>query len=469
MIRVLNRTAERPRSGVANGANVETGANRNGKQRTVTVIGAGLAGCEAAHYLARHGFSVRLYDSKPNKFTPAHSSKNLAELVCSNSLKSGDMWGNACGLLKEEMRLLGSLVMEAADATKVPAGGALAVDREAFSAYITEKIRSDPNIEYVPEEVKELPQGYAIVATGPLTLDALAEDIRAKLGGALHFYDAAAPIVSAESIDYSKTFTADRYGKGEGDYVNCPMNKEEYEAFVEALLSAERAVAHEFEKGEIFEGCMPVEVMAARGRDTLRFGMLKPVGLYDENGKRPYAVLQLRKENVAGTAYNLVGFQTNLKFSEQKRVFSMIPALKNAEFLRYGVMHRNTYLDSPKILNADLSLKTDKTVFFAGQMTGVEGYVESADSGILAAMNCALKMRGFEPAAWDCGTVSGALACYVAAENADFQPMNANYGILSPLGLNVRDKALKKRMLAERALEKVREIAADAEDKLRAE
>ena len=356
----------------------------------VTVIGAGLAGCEAAHYLARHGFSVRLYDSKPNKFTPAHSSKNLAELVCSNSLKSGDVWSNACGLLKEEMRLLGSLVMEAADATKVPAGGALAVDREAFSAYITEKIRSNPNIEYIPEEVKELPQGYAIVATGPLTLDDLAEDIRAKLGGALHFYDAAAPIVSAESIDYSKTFTADRYGKGEGDYVNCPMNKEEYEAFVDALVSAERAVAHEFEKGEIFEGCMPVEVMAARGRDTLRFGMLKPVGLYDENGKRPYAVLQLRKENAAGTAYNLVGFQTNLKFPEQKRVFSMIPALKNAEFLRYGVMHRNTYLDSPKILNADLSLKADGTVFFAGQMTGVEGYVESADGGILAAMNCAL-------------------------------------------------------------------------------
>ena len=343
------------------------------------------------------------------------------------------------------------------------------MDREAFSAYITERIRSDPNIEYVPEEVKELPQGYAIVATGPLTLDALAEDIRAKLGGALHFYDAAAPIVSAESIDYSKTFTADRYGKGEGDYVNCPMNKEEYEAFVEALVSAERAVAHEFEKGEIFEGCMPVEVMAARGRDTLRFGMLKPVGLYDENGKRPYAVLQLRKENAAGTAYNLVGFQTNLKFPEQKRVFSMIPALKNAEFLRYGVMHRNTYLDSPKILNADLSLKADGTVFFAGQMTGVEGYVESADSGILAAMNCALKMRGHAPAAWDCGTVSGALAHHVCAETDNFQPMNANYGILSPLGLNVRDKALKKRMLAERALEKVRENAADAEDKLRAE
>ena len=451
------------------GAERAEGEERRMGKGLVTVIGAGLAGCEAAHYLARHGFSVRLYDCKPNKFTPAHSSKNLAELVCSNSLKSGDVWGNACGLLKEEMRLLGSLVMEAADATKVPAGGALAVDREAFSAYITEKIRSDPSIEYVPEEVKELPQGYAIVATGPLTLDALAEDIRKKLGGALHFYDAAAPIVSAESIDYSRTFTADRYGKGEGDYVNCPMNKEEYEAFVEALVSAERAVAHEFEKGEIFEGCMPVEVMAARGRDTLRFGMLKPVGLYDENGKRPYAVLQLRKENVAGTAYNLVGFQTNLKFPEQKRVFSMIPALKNAEFLRYGVMHRNTYLDSPKILSADLSLKTDGTVFFAGQMTGVEGYVESADSGILAAMNCALKMRGYAPAAWDCGTVSGALAHHVCAETDNFQPMNANYGILSPLGLNVRDKALKKRMLAERALEKVRENAADAEDKLRAE
>ena len=453
MIRVLNRTAERPRSGVANGANVETGANRNGKQRTVTVIGAGLAGCEAAHYLARHGFSVRLYDSKPNKFTPAHSSKNLAELVCSNSLKSGDVWGNACGLLKEEMRLLGSLVMEAADATKVPAGGALAVDREAFSAYITEKIRSDPNIEYVPEEVKELPQGYAIVATGPLTLDALAEDIRAKLGGALHFYDAAAPIVSAESIDYSKTFTADRYGKGEGDYVNCPMNKEEYEAFVEALLSAERAVAHEFEKGEIFEGCMPVEVMAARGRDTLRFGMLKPVGLYDENGKRPYAVLQLRKENVAGTAYNLVGFQTNLKFSEQKRVFSMIPALKNAEFLRYGVMHRNTYLDSPKILNADLSLKTDKTVFFAGQMTGVEGYVESTASGFLAGCSMAAKLKGEPLPDFPRETAIGALAAYISDESVTvFQPMNVNFGILTPLDRRVKGKANKNLAIAQRSL-----------------
>ena len=425
----------------------------------VTVIGAGLAGCEAAHYLARHGFAVRLYDCKPNKFTPAHSSKNLAELVCSNSLKSGDVWGNACGLLKEEMRLLGSLVMEAADATKVPAGGALAVDREAFSAYITEKIRSDPNIEYVPEEVKELPQGYAIVATGPLTLDALAEDIRKKLGGALHFYDAAAPIVSAESIDYSRTFTADRYGKGEGDYVNCPMNREEYEAFVEALVSAERAVAHEFEKGEIFEGCMPVEVMAARGRDTLRFGMLKPVGLYDAEGKRPYAVLQLRKENCAGTAYNLVGFQTNLKFPEQKRVFSMIPALRGAEFLRYGVMHRNTYLNAPEVLSPDYSLRADPLVFFAGQITGVEGYVESADSGLAAAIALALKLRGAQPVEWDAETVTGALALHVSQPTDNFQPMNANYGILRSLAEHIRDKALKKRRLAERALERIDRIA----------
>ena len=458
MIRVLNRTAERPRSGVANGANVETGANRNGKQRTVTVIGAGLAGCEAAYYLARHGFAVRLCDCKPHKFTPAHSSEKLAELVCSNSLKSGDVWGNACGLLKEEMRLLGSLVMEAADNTKVPAGGALAVDREAFAAFITEKIRSHPNIEYIAEEVKELPQGYAIVATGPLTLDALAEDIRAKLGGALHFYDAAAPIVSAESIDYSKTFVGDRYGKGTGDYINCPMNREEYEAFADALLSAERAEQHAFDRREIFEGCMPVEVMAARGRDTLRFGMLKPVGLYDENGRRPYAVLQLRKENCAGTAYNLVGFQTNLKFPEQKRVFSMIPALKNAEFLRYGVMHRNTFLNSPAVLNADYSLKEDGTVFFAGQMTGVEGYVESACSGLVAAINLALRLRGKPPVVWDAETVSGALCAHIAAQTENFQPMNANYAILRPLSETVRDKAVKKRMFAERSLAKIAQV-----------
>ena len=291
-------------------------------ENVVTIVGAGLAGCEAAHFLAKHGIRVRLADIKPKKFTPAHSSEKLAELVCSNSLKSNDVFGNACGLLKEEMRRLGSLIIAAADATRVPAGGALAVDREAFSAFITDAIAQNKNIEYVCEEADRVPAGYAIVATGPLTQGALAEDIQKRLGGNLAFYDAAAPIVSAQSIDYAHSFVADRYGKGGGDYVNCPLTREEYEAFVEALTAAERAEQHAFDKRDVFEGCMPVEIMASRGKDTLRFGMLKPVGLYDENGKRPYAVLQLRKENLAGTAYNLVGFQTNLKFSEQKPVFS---------------------------------------------------------------------------------------------------------------------------------------------------
>lgn len=428
-------------------------------ERKVTVIGAGLAGCEAAQFLAKRGIRVRLYDCKPKSFTPAHHSEGLAELVCSNSLKSNDVYGNACGLLKEEMRLLGSLIIEAADATRVPAGGALAVDRDAFSAYVTRKIKQNPLIEYVCEEAEAIPEGYAIVATGPLTQGKLAEDIAAKLGGNLAFYDAAAPIVSAQSIDFSKTFTADRYGKGDGDYVNCPLNKEEYDAFVEALGSAERAVVHDFDKREVFEGCMPVEIMASRGKDTLRFGMMKPVGLYDENGKRPYAVLQLRKENCAGSAYNLVGFQTNLKFSEQKRVFSIIPALKNAEYLRYGVMHRNTFLNAPAVLNADYSLKSDPTVFFAGQITGVEGYVESAGSGLIAAIACARKIEGRPSVAWDATTVSGALCLHISTPNPDFQPMNANYGILAPLSEQTRDKALKKKLFAERALLRIGEIA----------
>ena len=434
-----------------------------GKQ--VTVVGGGLAGCDAAYYLANRGFRVRLVDCKPAACSPAHTAEGYAELVCSNSLKSNDVYGNACGLLKEEMRLLGSLVIEAADRTRVPAGGALAVDRDAFSAYVTQKLRAHPNVECVTEEVKTLPQGDAIVATGPLTLDALAADIRAHTGGALYFYDAAAPIVSAQSIDRSRTFTADRYGKGDGDYINCPMNKEEYEAFVEALSGAERALVREFERRDVFEGCMPVEIMAARGRDTLRFGMMKPVGLYDENGKRPYAVVQLRKENCAGTAYNLVGFQTNLKFGEQKRVFSMIPALHDAEFLRYGVMHRNTFLDSPRVLAEDHSLR-GSGVYFAGQMTGVEGYVESADSGLVAAINLALRLCGAPPVAWDDTTVTGALARYVCTPNENFQPMNANYGILRPLDTAVRDKALKKRLYAERALAKVRALRQEIESTL---
>ena len=428
----------------------------------VTVIGGGLAGSEAAYYLARHGIKTTLIEMKPKKFTPAHESENFAELVCSNSLKSNDFYANACGLLKEEMRILGSLVIEAADATKVPAGAALAVDRDQFSAYITEKLKTVDNLTIRHEEVETLPNlqkdgdRYAIIATGPLTSDALSEDIKAKLGGNLHFFDASAPIVSAESIDLSKAFTGDRYGKGTGDYINCPMTKEEYYAFVDALLQAERAHLHEFEKGEIFEGCMPVEVMASRGRDTLRFGTLKPVGLADETGKRPYAVLQLRKENEAGTAYNLVGFQTNLKFSEQKRVFSMIPALHSAEFLRYGVMHRNTYIQSPDVLNRDFSFKNNRKLFFAGQITGVEGYVESAASGLLAAIHITDEILGREKHAFDNRTVCGALETHISTKTKDFQPMNANFGILDPMPTRIRDKKERYRALAQRALEAIK-------------
>ncbi|MBR4942400.1 MAG: methylenetetrahydrofolate--tRNA-(uracil(54)-C(5))-methyltransferase (FADH(2)-oxidizing) TrmFO, partial [Clostridia bacterium] len=365
------------------------------KATEVLVVGGGLAGSEAAYYLAKRGIKTTLIEMKPKKFTPAHESENYGELVCSNSLKSNDIYANACGLLKEEMRLLGSMIIEAADATKVPAGAALAVDRDKFSAYVTEKLRSLENLTLLSEEVKTLPDTekdggrYVIIATGPLTSESLSDDILKMTGGGLHFYDASAPIVSAESVDMEYAFTGDRYGKGTGDYINCPMNKEEYYAFVDALLAAERANLHEFEKGDIFEGCMPVEVMASRGRDTLRYGTLKPVGLADEDGKRPYAVLQLRKENEAGTAYNLVGFQTNLKFPEQKRVFSMIPALHNAEFLRYGVMHRNTFLDSPRLLDRYYRLKAEPRISFAGQMTGVEGYVESAASGFLVGVETA--------------------------------------------------------------------------------
>ena len=432
-------------------------------EQEVIVVGAGLAGCEAAYWLAERGVRVRLFEGKPQKRSPAHTADGFAELVCSNSLKSDDVFGNACGLLKEEMRIFGSLTMEAAAKTRVPAGGALAVDRAAFSAYITQKVRSHPNISCETREVTKLPkEGFAVVATGPLTFDALAEDIRRELGEGLHFFDAAAPIVAAESVDFSKAFIADRHGKGSGDYVNCPLTKEEYEAFAAALAGAERAPVHGFDKREVFEGCMPAEILAERGKDSLRFGMMKPVGLYDENGKRPYAVVQLRKENAAGTAYNLVGFQTNLKFGEQARVFRMIPALANAEFLRYGVMHRNTYLDSPNVLNADYSCKKFPQLYFAGQITGVEGYVESAGSGIAAAMNLYCRLKGKPPLCWTDETVTGALAGYISSPNADFQPMNANYGILRPLGENVRDKAKKRRMFAERAIACAEALAAAA-------
>jgi methylenetetrahydrofolate--tRNA-(uracil-5-)-methyltransferase len=427
--------------------------------KEVLVIGGGLAGSEAAYYLASHGIKTTLIEMKPKKFTPAHESKNYGELVCSNSLKSNDFYANACGLLKEEMRVLGSMIIEAADATKVPAGAALAVDREKFSAYITEKLKHCPNLTLVSEEVEKLPElekdgdRYAIIATGPLTSDALSADILEKTGGGLHFYDASAPIISAESVDMSCAFTGDRYGKGTGDYINCPMNKEEYYAFVDELLKAEKAELHAFEKREIFEGCMPLEVMASRGVDTLRYGTLKPVGLADEDGKRPYAVLQLRKENEEGTCYNLVGFQTNLKFPEQKRVFSMIPALKNAEFLRYGVMHRNTYIQSPDVLNRDFSVKNNRRLFFAGQITGVEGYVESAASGLLAAVHLFDRLRGAKPLELDCTTVCGALETHISTPTKDFQPMNANYGILSPLGERIRDKKERYRALSERAID----------------
>ena len=415
----------------------------------IPVIGAGLAGSEAAWQLAERGEQVELVEQKPARRSPAHTSDAFCELVCSNSLKSDDVRGNACGLLKEEMRRLGSLTMEAADRTRVPAGGALAVDRDKFSAYVTQKLRQHPNIHIVCREQTSLPEA-GIVATGPLTEGALYATIEARFGGGLHFYDATAPVVTAESIDYSAAFTADRYGRGTGDYVNCPMTKEEYEAFVTELLAAEKVTLKDFEKREIFEGCMPVEVMASRGRDALRFGTFKPVGLADESGRRPYAVLQLRRENAEGSLLGLVGCQTNLKFGEQKRVFSLIPALKNAEFVRYGVMHRNTFLDAPRVLNADFSVKDAPMLFFAGQITGVEGYVESAMSGMLAGIHYWRKLHGKPPIVPSEACVMGALSRYVAAENKHFQPMNANYGILR--GLDVSDKKEKKRLMAERAL-----------------
>lgn len=423
----------------------------------VEIIGAGLAGCEAANYLANRGVEVVLYDIKPKAFTPAHSDKNFCELVCSNSLKGKDPYSNACGLLKEEMRVLGSLTMEAAEATKVPAGGALAVDRGDFASFVTEKIKRNKNISVVCKEVGSVPDKWCIVATGPLTTDRLSRGISSICGGQLHFFDASAPIISRESIDFDNAFFGDRYGKGGDDYVNCPLTKEEYGTFVTELLAAEKAVLHDFEKREIFEGCMPLEVMASRGFDSLRFANFKPVGLKDKNGNRFYAVLQLRKENADGTAYNLVGCQTNLKWGEQKRVFSLIPALKNAEFLRYGVMHRNTFINSPTCLNADFSLKSNPQVFFAGQITGVEGYVESAASGLLAAIHTYEKLQGRTPVIPDNTTVLGALSAHISGATDNFQPMNANFGILKPAEKLIKDKKQRYAYLAERALASIRE------------
>ncbi|MDE6691611.1 MAG: methylenetetrahydrofolate--tRNA-(uracil(54)-C(5))-methyltransferase (FADH(2)-oxidizing) TrmFO [Clostridia bacterium] len=424
--------------------------------KKIKVIGTGLAGSEAAYYLAARGYKVELYDIKPDNFTPAHKNADFGELVCSNSLKGRDAYSNACGLLKEEMRTIGSLTMDAARVSEIPAGGALAVDRDKFAAYITDKLRGHSNIEIVCGEVKRIPEEPCIVATGPLTCDSLAQDIKNKFGGGLHFYDASAPIVSRDSVDMNYAFFGDRYGKGGDDYLNCPLDKEGYERFVYELVNAEKAVLHEFEKREIFEGCMPVEVMAARGEQTLRFGPFKPVGLRDKEGNKFYAVLQLRKETADGTAYNLVGCQTNLKFGEQKRVFSLIPALANAEFLRYGVMHRNTYINSPEILNADFSVKGSPLLFFAGQMTGVEGYVESAASGLLAALHLARKLEGKSVIIPDNTTVCGALSAHISGVTDNFQPMNANFGILKPLEKTVRDKKLRYAALAERALENIK-------------
>lgn len=421
----------------------------------VTVVGAGMAGCEAAWQLARRGFAVTLVEMKPKRFTPAHHSANFAELVCSNSLKA-ERLDSAAGLLKAEMEVLGSLLVPCAKACRVPAGGALAVDRDAFSHMVTQHILEEPNITVVHEELTDFPNGPLIVATGPLTSDALAACIEQRCGGSLHFYDAAAPIVTAASVDLSEAFYASRYERGgESDYLNCPMNKEQYEAFYEALISAESALLHAFdERPNVYEGCMPIEIMARRGADTIRFGPLKPVGLRDpRTGHRPWAAVQLRREDADGTLYNLVGFQTNLKFSEQKRVFGMIPALKNAEFARYGVMHRNTFLDSPRLLTGGFALRNEPRIWFAGQMTGVEGYMESAASGILAGINCARALQGQAEYLPPADTMLGALCRHVSASvSDDFQPMGANFGVLPPLAERIRDKKERYTALARRAM-----------------
>lgn len=442
----------------------------------ITVIGAGLAGCEAAYQIAKRGIKVKLYEMKPRKYSPAHSNKDLAEIVCSNSFKS-NLLTNACGLLKEELRRLDSLLIKTADITKVPAGQALAVDREEFSKVVTEKIENNPLIEVINEEVKDVNQmikeGIVIIATGPLTSDELAKKIKEITGqDKLYFYDAAAPIVSKESIDFDIAFYGDRYSqekrkdetinqwkerlkKEEQSYINLPMSKEEYETFWKELIDAEVVTLHEFEKREIFEGCMPVEIMAKRGIDTLRFGPLKPVGFDDpRTAKRPYALVQLRQDDKQASIYNLVGFQTNLKFGEQKRVFSMIPGLENAEFVKYGVMHRNTYINSTKLLDNIYNLKTNNNVFFAGQITGVEGYVESISSGLVAGINAVMKLKSAKRITFSDYTVIGSLAKYISTPNEKFQPMNANFGILPELeGRRIRDKKERYTKLAKRSLD----------------
>ncbi len=428
--------------------------------QTVTVLGAGLAGSECAWQLAKRGIPVRLVEMKPLKKSPAHSSDYFAELVCSNSLRSDELT-NAVGLLKEEMRRLGSLIMESADRNRVAAGGALAVDRVGFSRAVTERLRALPNVEIVTAEADAIPEGEVVIATGPLSSDAIADRIAALCPESdLHFYDAVAPIVTLESVDMDSAFFASRYDKGTADYVNCPMDKEEYLAFVEELVSAKEAQVHGFDDSGVFEGCMPVEVMARRGVDTLRYGPLKPVGLRDpRTGRENYAVVQLRRDNADGTLYNLVGFQTHLTWGEQKRVFSMIPALKNAEFVRYGVMHRNTYLNSPQLLDRYYRLRSDPRISFAGQMTGVEGYVESAASGMLVGIETAARVLGLPPVDFPQETAIGALGLYISGGSVgDFQPMTINFGIISPLGYRVKGKRNKNAEISRRSLEWIDKI-----------
>ena len=428
----------------------------------VLVVGAGLAGVEAAWALASRGVSVTIAEMKPLKKSPAHKTDLFAELVCSNSLKA-ERLGSAAGLLKAEMELLGSVCVECAKKSKVPAGGALAVDRDLFSQLVTEKIKSHPLISVECREVEDIPDGNVIIAAGPLASEPLAEKIKELCGGNLSFFDAAAPIVAADSIDMENAFTQSRYDRGgEDDYINCPMNREEYETFYNELVNAESAELHSFDKKKgVYEGCMPIEIMASRGADTMRFGPLKPVGLRDpRTGHRPWAVLQLRKENADGTMYNLVGFQTNLKFGEQKRVFSLIPALKNAEFVRYGVMHRNTFIDSPRQLNGDFSFRSRENLFFAGQITGVEGYMESAAAGIMAGINMARRLKGEEAVILPDFTMIGALSRYISDESVkDFQPMGANFGVLPPLENKIRDKKLRYEALSQRSMDYMREEA----------
>lgn len=426
-------------------------------QKVVNVIGAGLAGSEAAWQIAKRGVKVRLYEMRPVKQTPAHHTDKFAELVCSNSLRANGLT-NAVGVIKEEMRMLDSIIMAAADNCSVPAGGALAVDRHEFAGYVTEKVKNHPLIEVIHEEVTEIPEGITVIATGPLTSDALAKKVQELTGeDYLYFYDAAAPIIEKDSIDMDKVYLKSRYDKGEAAYLNCPMNKEEFDAFRQALIEAECAPLKEFEKEKYFEGCMPIEVMAARGEKTMTFGPMKPVGLEDpKTGKRPYAVVQLRQDDAAGTLYNLVGFQTHLKWPEQKRVFSMIPGLENLEIVRYGVMHRNTFINSPRVLTQTYQLRSNPNLFFAGQMTGVEGYVESAGSGLVAGINAARLALGEELLYFPHETALGSMARYIThTDGKNFQPMNVNFGIFPELGERIKSKVERAEKHASRAIETI--------------